>query len=458
VLLALVAVAVALSPAASPRPTPAAAATTTTRVTAEADTFVTEAAPDRPGGAAPRLLVDGSPRRQAFVRFQVPEVDGTLVRATLRLHVADVAGAGSDRGGTVAGSTDVTWQEATTTWRSRPPIDRPAVGPIGTARRDHWVARGVTGLVEPGAPVTLSITSASADDVAYDARGSGAGPRLVLFVERPSPAIVVAAVGDMVCGPGAPVTPSECHHRAVSDLVVGIPDLAALLPLGDLQYNFGALAAFQSEYDPTYGRGLPITHPVAGNHEYLTPDAAGYFDYFGAAAGTRGEGWYSFDLGTSWHLVALNSNCEQDVSCAPGSPQVTWLRADLEANDRPCVLAYWHHPRYSSGLGNTVEVAPFLWALQQHRAEIVLAGHVHNYERFGRQHPDGTPAANGARHFVVGTGGRSFASFGTVRRNSQVRIAGRFGVLELTLLPSSYRWAFVDEDGVVRDSGEEPCR
>jgi hypothetical protein len=206
----------------------------------------------------------------------------------------------------------------------------------------------------------------------------------------------------------------------------------------------------------------PITYPVIGNHKYLTPDGEGYWDYWGAQAGERYKGWYSFDLGTRWHVVALNSNCGE-VSCANNSPQLNWLRADLRANDRPCVAAVIHHPRWSSGEapGDNPVVDPFVRVLQTHRAELMLSGHSHNYERFARQRPDGTPAANGIRQFVVGTGGRSVdAATGFERpfsRNSQFRLAGVFGLLRLSLTDTGFWWSFVDENGRVRDSGTDPC-
>ena len=113
-----------------------------------ADTYVSEAQPGQSAGSAPRLIVDGSPRRVTYLRFAVPPFQGRLRSATLRLHVADVAGAGSDHGGTVIGSSDISWPEATTTWATRPPLDGPVAGGLGRAPRDQWVEQDGHG---PGA-------------------------------------------------------------------------------------------------------------------------------------------------------------------------------------------------------------------------------------------------------------------------------------------------------------------
>jgi hypothetical protein len=158
----------------------------------------------------------------------------------------------------------------------------------------------------------------------------------------------------------------------------------------------------------------------------------------------------------------LNSNCGE-VSCAEGSAQVQWLRADLQANSRPCVAAFFHHPRWSSGKapGDNPSVDPFVRVLQRHRAELILSGHSHNYERFGRQRANGVPAANGIRQFVVGTGGRSVDEDNGFEQpfsaNSQFRLAHVFGLLRLSLTNSGFWWSFVDENGRVRDSGTDPC-
>lgn len=469
VLGALVAAIVAVGvPTPAPARTPAASVTTsevaaTRTMAAVADTYLS-APPSRraPGGSAPRLVIDGEPRRQAFLRFVVPDFEGRLRSATLRLHVADLPGAGSAQGGILRRSSNATWSEATTTWATRPVLDGPLVGTLGPVVRNRWVELPVTQFVQRGVPLSLGIGSDSSDEVAYDSRGSGSGPRLVLTLDAPPSGVVVAAVGDMVCSNVNEVTPVDCHHQEVSDLLVADSELDAFLALGDLQYPSGTLNDFEHHYGPSYGRVKAITHPVVGNHKYQTVDATGYFDYFGAAAGPRGRGWYSFDLGSRWHLVALNSNCGE-VGCGNGSPQLDWLRADLRAADRPCVLAYWHHPRWASG-GNprqNVSVEPFVRVLAHHGAELALTGHVHNYERFAPQRADGTAAADGLRQFVIGTGGRSVGpDHGFTDPpvlNSQHRIAGVFGLARLVLTDTGYWWSFVDEGGRVRDSGSTRC-
>ena len=209
---------------------------------------------------------------------------------------------------------------------------------------------------------------------------------------------MIAAAGDIACSPaeaefnGGLGTASACRQPYTSDLLVG-QNLAAVLLLGDAQYEEGTLSAFEASFDLSWGRIKSITYPAAGNHEYYTADAAGYFDYFNGpgnqtgSAGDRSKGYYSFDIG-AWHLIALNSNCWAVGGCHAGSPQETWLRSDLAAHPNRCTLAYWHHPRFTSGFyGNDSTYQPFWQALQDHGAEVVLNGHDHNYQRYAPQTP-----------------------------------------------------------------------
>ncbi len=274
---------------------------------------------------------------------------------------------------------------------------------------------------------------------------------------------VVAAVGDLVCGTGSPSN-ALCRHADVAARVASINPTALLL-LGDIQYENATLADFNRYYDPAFGAFRSITWPAAGNHEYNTAGAKGYYDYFNGVgvqsgrAGDRSKGYYSFNVGT-WHVVALNSNCSAIGGCGVGSAQEQWLRADLAANPTACTLAYWHHPRFSSGShGNNSSMQPLWQVLYDNGADLVLAGHDHDYERFAPQTASGVlDNTRGIRSFVVGTGGKELNGFGTTRANSQLRSSAALGVLALTLRPTSYDWEFAPITGhTLVDAGTTSC-
>jgi hypothetical protein len=277
---------------------------------------------------------------------------------------------------------------------------------------------------------------------------------------------VLAAAGDIACSPndsafnGGAGTATRCRMAATSDRLLALGgELSAVLALGDIQYETGRLEAFQQSYGPTWGRLGSLVRPVPGNHEYRTAGAAGYFGYFGAAAGDPAEGWYSFDLG-AWHLVVLNSNCAEVGGCGAGSPQHAWLLDDLAAHPSDCVLAAWHHPRWSSGAhGDDPATAAFWEALYAAGADVVLGGHDHLYERFAPQDAAGrADAVRGMRAFVVGTGGKVLVPRVTIRANSEVIDDRNFGVLELTLRPTTYEWRFLPLGaGAPGDSGAGRC-
>ncbi len=266
---------------------------------------------------------------------------------------------------------------------------------------------------------------------------------------------VIAAAGDIACEPGGQVTAETCQQRATSDLLLQRP-LAAVLTLGDEQYVQGRLKNFQTQYGPTWGRVLSITHPAPGNHEYQS-GGDGFFQYFGAAAGDPRHPYYSFEVG-AWHVIALDSECASAGGCDKGSAQERWLRSDLRAHPTPCTLAFWHQPRFSSGgHGSDVAYQAFWEDLYAAGADLVLNGHDHDYERFAPQTPNGEAAANGIREFVVGTGGKNLRALHAPKANSEVGAAA-FGVLELTLHPSAYDWRFVPIPGSnFTDRGHTEC-
>jgi hypothetical protein len=265
----------------------------------------------------------------------------------------------------------------------------------------------------------------------------------------PTPAVLIAA-GDI----------SSCHNdgdESTAQLVEAREGIVAAL--GDTAYDTGSASEFAECYDPTWGRFKDRTRPAVGNHEYLTPGAAGYFGYFGEAAGEADRGYYSYDLG-DWHIVVINSLCWEVGGCAADDPQAVWLADDLRQNPARCTLAYWHFPRFSSGLHGSSTVVDVYWdLLYDGGAEIVLAGHDHSYERFAPQDGQGRADPDrGIREFVVGTGGGSHYGFPTELPNSEARHTGTFGVLVLTLYQGRYEWEFVPTAGkTFRDQGTGVC-
>jgi len=245
--------------------------------------------------------------------------------------------------------------------------------------------------------------------------------------------------------------------EATAALLDSLP--GTVLTLGDHVYENGTSAEFASCYQPSWGRHKARTHPAPGNHEYQSSAAAPYFAYFGSAAGEPAKGYYSFELG-AWHIIALNSNCSAIGGCQAGSPQERWLRADLAAHPSACTLAYFHHPRFSSGEhGDHTSMQPFWQALYEANADVVLSGHDHDYERFAPQDPRGqADVQRGLREFVVGTGGRSHYPIGAAHANSEVRNNDTFGVLELRLGAAGYSWRFVPVAGQsFTDTGSASC-
>jgi acid phosphatase type 7 len=281
---------------------------------------------------------------------------------------------------------------------------------------------------------------------------------------------VTIACGNGVTGPSPPPPPPP-PPVAGQHVLVGAGDIAvcgsvataqtaALLDridgtvftAGDNAYFQGSAANYRDCYDPTWGRHKHRTRPAPGNHEYETAGGAAYFDYFGPSAGPPGLGYYSFEAGP-WHVVSLNSN----VAANQSSAQYQWLANDLLTRNARCVAAIWHHPMFSSGPNGPSPWMRDIWQLlQQARAEIVITGHDHVYERFVPLDVNRRPTPDGLRQFTVGTGGAELYSFVNVSADSEVRI-GAFGVLKLTLTGDGYRWEYLGTNGNVLDSGTGTC-
>ena len=274
----------------------------------------------------------------------------------------------------------------------------------------------------------------------------------------PTPAPTPPASGDPVLvGAGDISSCSSSGDEATAALLKAIG--GTIFTTGDNAYDSGSPAEYANCFNPSWGQQLSRIRPAPGNHEYLTPGAAGYYSYFGATAGDPTHGWYAYNLGT-WRIYALNSNCNEVGGCDVGSPQEAWLRADLAANPAACVAAYWHHPRFSSGEHGSSTATQALWQdLYDANAELVLNGHDHDYERFLPQTPTGVlDLGRGLQEFVIGTGGRSHYGIVTPIANSTVRNDATFGVLKLTLHSNGWDWRFVPVAGqTFADAGSGTC-
>jgi acid phosphatase type 7 len=345
-------------------------------------------------------------------------------------------------------------------------------GMLSTLKR---VVLGLIVVAVVGALPIIALAARGAFDTAAGARPSHAGPKKTprpvatptrpptaaptLTVTPPPTLVPTTAPAAILVGAGDIASCSSSGDEATATVLRNVT--GTVFTLGDNVYDNGTATEYANCYGPSWGVASikDRTKPVPGNHEYNTLNATGYYGYFGAAAGDPAKGYYAYDHGT-WRVYVLNSNCASIGGCGVGSAQEQWLRGDLAANPRACVVAMWHHPLFSSGEhGNSTATKALYQALYEFNAELVLVGHDHDYERFAPQNPDGTlDNARGLVEMVVGTGGRSHYAFTTIRANSLVRNGTDYGVLRLTLAAGTWSYQFLPVAGAsLADSGSGSC-
>lgn len=280
-------------------------------------------------------------------------------------------------------------------------------------------------------------------------------PATPTTVPTPAPAVLIGAGDIAYCGDAPEYQGDERTAALVEDLLALSPE-ATVFTVGDTVYGDGTMAELKNCFGSSWGRFKDRIRPAPGNHDYMTDAGNPYYTYFGAAAGPAGLGYYSYDLG-DWHIVVLNSNCN-DIACGADSAQVKWLREDLQNSGKTCTLSYWHHPRWSSGVANGGSAATFWKTAAELGVDVVVNGHDHDYERFAPMDASGNADPNGVREFVVGTGGAVLRGWGIIRPNSEVRYSGVHGVIQFKLFPGRYEWEFVPEkDAALTDSGTGAC-
>ena len=462
------------------QPAPASAAAGT--FTPVADAYVISTSASTNYGTAANLRIDGSPVTNSYLRFVVGSLNGATVQAaSLRIY----ANSANTTGFIVKAVSNNTWAENTLTY-SNAPAAGASLNSSTAITAGSWVTVDVTSYVKAAGTYSLQLSTANTTNTSLASREAGANaPQLVLTLsggtvptptKTPTPApsgsgSILLMAGD-ICKHdlGAPDYTANC--KKTGDLVRSV--IAAnpgtlVQTLGDNVNNDTGQYAYDTQYTdlyaPNWGSFLNVTHAVEGNHDTYPPSGTTpYFAYFGAAAGPKPGGYYSYNIGSSWHVIALNAECSQAGGCGTSSPQYKWLQSDLAANTRQCVLAVWHQPRWTSGRHPDDATYASWWSLlYQYKIDIVANGHNHNYERFNQINASEQAASDGIREFIVGTGGApsdniSYAT-SPLDPNEVVRTqVASYGVLKLTLSANSYSWNFLPAAGYTfTDSGSSTC-
>jgi len=444
-----------------------------------ADSYVRADQPTVNFGTATSLRVDNDPVSVSYLKFDVQGLTTAPTRATLKV-VSPISSTTPINAKAVA---DTTWTETGVTYNNAPAVGQTPVASDTPTTTNDVLSFDVTSLVGGNGLVSIALDTTSSTSKSPPSRENPTveyRPQLVVETtptQPPAGSTVIALGGDVACGTteadynGGNGTADKCRAKYTAGLINSI-NPSRLFAMGDLQYNSGSLADFNVSYQNSWGAFKSKTNPVVGNHEYGTSGAEGYFRYFGNAATplqpgcTKNcNGYYSFNVAvgsSSWHIAVINGECARiggGVGCAVGSPQYNWLKADLEANAATkCTAVLTHKPRWSSSSFYTADIQPLVDLMDTNKVDLLLAGHAHSYERFAPQTASGSASSTGIRQITVGTGGRDSQGFGTVLPNSVVRKNKIFGVLKLTLSPTSYSWFYIaDPTTPFSDSGSGSC-
>jgi hypothetical protein len=223
-----------------------------------------------------------------------------------------------------------------------------------------------------------------------------------------------------------------------------------ILTVGDNNYVDGAASTMEANigkyyaefiypYTGAYTRTATINRffPTLGNHDWHTPGATPYLNYFTLP---NNERYYDFVRGPV-HFFALDSDPSEPDGIQVDSRQAMWLKNQLAASTSCWNVVYFHHAPYSSGLHGSNPTMQ--WQFQQWGADAVLAGHDHTYERILH---DGIP------YFVNGLGGFNRYAFDAPVSGSAVRYNSNYGALNVGATETMLTFQFINVDGVVIDT------
>ena len=253
-------------------------------------------------------------------------------------------------------------------------------------------------------------------------------------------ALTLLAIGDT----------GDCAHegtRLVSAAMRELPDWrrAWLIEAGDLAYPQATRARLAECHEPHFG-AFERRLAVPGNHDLVDGSESGFRAYFPAVP-------RAVRLNDTWTVLLLDSN----LRAASAQRQLGWLDDQLRRRGKRCLMAVWHHPRWSAGWHGDDERQGELWRRLAGVATLTVHGHDHHYEALPPLDAAGQPDAGGTRSFVVGNGGAALYPAIRNRHGSQI-VAGRWGFLRLDIDGRHYTWREIGADGATLDSGEGDCR
>jgi acid phosphatase type 7 len=467
-----------------------------------ADAYVVASSASSNYGKSVSLRVDNSPVTRGYMRFIVSGLNGGAVQsAILRIY----ANSANTTGFSVLALSNNNWDENSINYTNSP-VSGITINSSKAFAAATWVEVDISSYIKAEGTYSLVLSTLSSTNTNLASREDTAGhaPQLVVSsaAGQPTTTPTKTSVPDKTptANPTQIKTPTLvptgsgsgnilliagdiCKHnlgqadytsncKKTGDLVRSV--LAAnpgtqVQTLGDNVNNdtgsYAYDAQYQDLYGPNWGSFLNVTHVLMGNHDTYPPSGvAAYFSYFGTAAGPQPGGYYSYNIGSSWHIIVLNAECSKAGGCGASSPQTAWLKNDLAGNSRQCVMAVWHQPRWTSGRHpDDANYASWWTLLYQYKADIVANGHNHNYERFNQINASEQAASDGIREFVVGTGGApgdgyTYASHPLDPNEAIRNQTAMYGVLKLTLSANSYAWNFLPAAGYsFSDSGTSTC-
>lgn len=222
---------------------------------------------------------------------------------------------------------------------------------------------------------------------------------------------------------------------------------ATLIETGDLSYPVATRERLLACHEPHFS-GFSRRLAVPGNHDWADHGGAGFFATFPGDIPRREA------LSGPWKLLMLNSNLRDEAH----EKQLDWLNKALTESRNDCLIAAWHHPRWSSGKHGDNRFTQSLWESLQGHVTFSLHGHDHHFEALPPMDRKGQPTPLGVSSFIVGNSGAVLYPAGGGASRSGRAHYGQWGFMRLELEGQDYHWQAINTDGRVIDQGTGQCK